>query len=74
MYHDVYDKSKTESGINLDSNYPYKISKSTFEEQVKAIADYINKNGINKDYIRLSFDDGGVSFYTIVQIYGNFPT
>lgn len=67
MYHDVYDKSNRESGFNIDSNYPYKLEKAAFEAQVKAFSEYINKKGIEKDYIRLSFDDGGVSFYTLIM-------
>lgn len=74
MYHDVYDKSIKESGFNFESNYPYKLDKTAFEDQVKTFSAYINKNGIDKDYLRLSFDDGGVSFYTqimpILEKYG----
>lgn len=67
MYHDVYDVSNKESGINIDSNYPYKIQKEAFEEQIKELSAYIETNGIDKEYIRLSFDDGGVSFYSIIM-------
>ena len=74
MYHDVYDKSNRESGFNIDSNYPYKLDKTAFEDQVKTFSEYLNDNGIDKDYVRLSFDDGGVSFYTqimpILEKYG----
>lgn len=67
MYHDVYDVSNKESGFNIDSNYPYKIKKEAFEEQIKALSEYVEAHGVNKDYIRLSFDDGGVSFYNIIM-------
>lgn len=67
MYHDVYDVSNKESGINIDSNYPYKIKKKAFEEQIKALSEYVEAHGVNKEYIRLSFDDGGVSFYNIIM-------
>lgn len=67
MYHDVYDVSNKESGLNIDSNYPYKIKKEVFEEQIKALSVYVETHGINKDYVRLSFDDGGVSFYNIIM-------
>lgn len=67
MYHDVYDVSNKESGINIDSNYPYKIKREAFEDQIKALSEYIDANGIDKEYIRLSFDDGGVSFYNIIM-------
>ena len=67
MYHDVYDVSIKDSGFNIDSNYPYKLHVKTFEEQIKAISDYINTHDIDKYYVQLSFDDGGVSFYTIIM-------
>lgn len=67
MYHDVYDASIQESGFNIDSNYPYKLHVNAFEEQVKAIAGYIKTHNIGKEYVQLSFDDGGVSFYTIIM-------
>ena len=67
MYHDVYDTSALDSGFNIDSNYPYKLHVVKFEEQISAIADYLKLHCIDKDYIRLSFDDGGVSFYTIIM-------
>lgn len=67
MYHDIYDVSNKESGINIDSNYPYKIKKKAFEEQIKALSEYVEAHGLNKEYIRLSFDDGGVSFYNIIM-------
>lgn len=67
MYHDVYDASILDSGFNIDSNYPYKLNITAFEEQIKAIADYVKTHNINKEYVQLSFDDGGVSFYTIIM-------
>ena len=67
MYHDVYDMSNKESGINIDSNYQYKIKKEVFEEQIKALSEYIETKNVDKEYIRLSFDDGGVSFYNIIM-------
>lgn len=67
MYHDVYDVSNKESGFNLDSNYPYKIKKEDFEKQIKALSAYLEANSVDKEYIRLSFDDGGVSFYNIIM-------
>ena len=67
MYHDVYDVSNKESGFNIDSNYPYKIKKEAFEEQIKALSKYVESRGVDKGYIRLSFDDGGVSFFNIIM-------
>lgn len=67
MYHDVYDVSNQESGFNIDSNYPYKLKVSDFESQISAISRYIKKNSISSEYVRLSFDDGGISFYTLIM-------
>ncbi len=66
MYHDVYQHDKTESGINIDSALSYKISASLFEKQIKAIREYIDDHQIEESSIRLSFDDGGVSFLTVI--------
>lgn len=67
MYHDVYDTSNRESGFNIDSNYQYKLHVVDFEAQVSAIDEYIETFAISKDYVRISFDDGGVSFYHTVM-------
>jgi len=67
MYHDVYDASNQESGFNIDSNYPYKLQVKEFEAQIAAISSYIKEHYIDKDYVQLSFDDGGVSFYTLIM-------
>lgn len=67
MYHDVYDKSIQESGFNIDSNYPYKLHVTTFENQVRTIVDYMKLHHIDKSYVQLSFDDGGISLYTLIM-------
>lgn len=66
MYHDVYQHDKTESGINIDSAQSYKISASLFEKHIKAIREYVDAHHIEPSSIRLSFDDGGVSFLTVI--------
>lgn len=66
MYHDVYEKDPKESGFNTPGALHYKISKETFLNHVKAITHFCSTNNINKEYIDFSFDDGGVSFYTII--------
>ena len=65
MYHDAYVNSKSESGFNFDSANSYKIKRDEFEYQVQAINDCFRKEGKNKSYVRFTFDDGGVSAYTI---------
>lgn len=57
MYHDVYKASARESGFQTDGANHYKISKAAFEEQIKQIC------GLS---VTLTFDDGGISFYTII--------
>lgn len=66
MYHDVYSKHVEESGFNTPGAIHYKISEDTFIKHIKAISNYCTHNGINKDDIVFTFDDGGISFYTII--------
>lgn len=66
MYHDVYEVSSAESGFDTPGARHYKIDKVTFVEHVKAIAQYCEANGLSKEDIIFTFDDGGLSFYTII--------
>ncbi|WP_195664006.1 polysaccharide deacetylase family protein [Bacteroides congonensis] len=66
MYHDVFSHSKKESGFQTVGAIPYKISVEDFEKQLIAIRDYCEKNGLSNETVRLTFDDGGVSFYTVI--------
>lgn len=66
MYHDVYEVNSAGSGFDTPGARHYKITKSTFVEHVKAIAQYCEANGLSKENIVFTFDDGGVSFYTII--------
>lgn len=66
MYHDVYEKHTTESGFNTLGAIHYKISKDTFIAHLDAISAYCISSGIEKDSVVFTFDDGGVSFYTII--------
>lgn len=66
MYHDVYEVSSAESGFDTPGARHYKIDKTTFVEHVKAITQYCEANGLRKENIVFTFDDGGVSFYTII--------
>ena len=66
MYHDVYDKSPVESGFNSPGANHYKISKEVFTKHVRTISQYCESKGIDKENIVLTFDDGGVSFHTII--------
>lgn len=57
MYHDVYKASVKESGFQTDGANHYKVTEASFEEQLRSIKEYP---------ITYTFDDGGVSFYTII--------
>lgn len=57
MYHDVYIDSPNESGFQSNGANHYKITKIAFEEQLQIIKRYP---------ITMTFDDGGISFYTII--------
>lgn len=66
MYHDAYKKNKLESGFSEASAGIYKIHLNSFESQVQMIDTFIKKNHLGKDYIRFTFDDGGVSSYSLL--------
>ena len=57
MYHDVYKTSVNESGFLSDGANHYKITEASFVEHLQRI---------QKFPVTLTFDDGGVSFYTII--------
>ena len=65
MYHDSYIKNKSESGFKLAGADVYKIKPEAFEHQMQLIDKYIKAKGLGKDCVRFTFDDGGISFYTI---------
>ncbi|MFY1613229.1 polysaccharide deacetylase family protein [Macellibacteroides fermentans] len=64
MYHDVYDKVITESGFQNPSALQYKISAKEFESQISSIRNYCDCHPETE--VELTFDDGGVSFLTII--------
>lgn len=53
MYHNVYDVSNKKSGINLDSNYPYKKKKEAFEEQIKALSEFVGVHGVGRFELKI---------------------
>ena len=65
MYPDVYSSTEKESGFQFPTSYPYKISVTKFEEQVRFAHNYCKQNNLSKDIIEFTFDDGGESFYRI---------
>ena len=67
MYHDVYIDNPNESGIATADCATYKISNNTFEEHLKAIRKLINEGSVQENQIRITFDDGGDSFFKIIM-------
>lgn len=76
MYHDVYNADTAESGFQSKSALIYKIKSREFEKQVELASKYCKNKNISKASINFTFDDGGVSFYTIcapiLEKYGFF--
>lgn len=66
MYHDVYETNPLESGFTRERDLPYKVSLSSFRNQVMAISAYCRQHNINKESIVFTFDDGGSSFYYLI--------
>ena len=66
IYHDVYKTSVEESGFQKSSAHQYKVSSKEFEKQIKLIDNWIENQNIKREEFFLTFDDGGVSFYTII--------
>lgn len=66
MYHDVYEANTSESGFDTPGAIHYKISKDIFIAHLDAILAYCISADIDKNSVVFTFDDGGVSFYTII--------
>lgn len=67
MYHCIYKDNGNESGFQNESAFQYKLSAEQFEKQVKIARNYLINNNIPDDYIEFTFDDGGVSFFTLAM-------
>lgn len=59
MYHDVYIKNPLETGFQSKGANIYKLSIDDFDKQISSLVKYKNK-------IRLTFDDGGISFHSVI--------
>ena len=66
MYHDVFATSPSESGFQNESAFRYKIDIVSFERQIEIVKHVIEVKKWTKNDVVFSFDDGGVSAYTIV--------
>jgi len=67
MYHCVFDKTQRETGFQNKTAFKYKISVINFEDQVKIISCYLDKNNLSKESVVFTFDDGGVSSYNLIM-------
>lgn len=67
MYHCVYSTNPEETGFQNSTAFTYKLSSEKFEEQVKTISEYLENNSLPKSTVEFTFDDGGVSFYTVIK-------
>lgn len=66
MYHDVFIRDVKESGFQTVGAIPYKVCIENFESHVKYIYKYCKDKDIDASSIIFTFDDGGVSFATII--------
>lgn len=64
MYHDLYTVDRYESGFKTNSGR-YTLPADAFEHQVELIENYLKSNSIDSDYVQYTFDDGGISSYTV---------
>lgn len=62
MYHDVYQETPLESGLQNAGSQKYKIRLCDFEKQVKAVVDHCRTKEIPLSRVLFTFDDGGSSF------------
>jgi peptidoglycan/xylan/chitin deacetylase (PgdA/CDA1 family) len=60
LFHDVYERDPAESGFSSPAADRYKLSVAQFDAQLSGVA------AVAEDGPCLTFDDGGVSFYTLV--------
>jgi len=65
MYHDIYRDTPSESGLQTPMSIKYKVSAMSFEDQIAAISEYLQKHKLPKETVDFTFDDGGVSFLTV---------
>lgn len=66
MYHCVYCQDFKESGFQEGNSWQYKVSLEKFEEQVSSLSEYCKFQNVDKNKVELTFDDGGVSFWTVI--------
>lgn len=66
MYHCVFETHESESGLQFVGSMPYKVNARLFEEHVRAVSNYLEECNLSKTCVEFTFDDGGVSFYSVI--------
>lgn len=61
MYHDVYIENPSETGFQSKGANIYKLKIDDFDKQISSLVAYKKKYEI-----RLTFDDGGISFHSVI--------
>jgi peptidoglycan/xylan/chitin deacetylase (PgdA/CDA1 family) len=65
LFHDVYESDPRESGFRSPAADRYKLSIPEFEAQLDALAELRIPNPESRIPAMITFDDGGVSYYTV---------
>ena len=65
LFHDVYASDPGESGFRSPAADRYKLTVPSFEAQLDALENLRIPNPASRIPVTLTFDDGGVSYYTI---------
>jgi Predicted xylanase/chitin deacetylase len=66
MYHDVYQETPHESGLQNAGSQKYKVRLCDFEKQVKAVVNHCREKEIPLSRVLFTFDDGGSSFSKLI--------
>jgi peptidoglycan/xylan/chitin deacetylase (PgdA/CDA1 family) len=66
LFHDVYAADPRESGFRSRAADRYKLTIPVFETQLDGLEDLRVPNPESRIPVSLTFDDGGVSYYTVV--------
>ena len=66
LFHDVYEADPCESGFRSPAADRYKLSVPQFEAQLDGVAELRIPNPESRIPLVLTFDDGGVSFHTVI--------
>ena len=66
LFHDVYESEPRESGFRSPAADRYKLSVPEFEAQLDRLAELRIPNPESRIQAVLTFDDGGISYYTVI--------